>query len=448
MENEIPSNYSPPGMLDWPCGVERLDNGNTLIADAGHWSGDGSEIIEVDTLGRIVWNYSEGLVFVHSAKLLANGHILITDTWNDRLLEISREKKVVWTSEAWGNGTGELSDGSHLRYPNDAEETDPGKFLVSDRDNDRMIEVDRDGNILWAYDKLKHCHNADRLPNGNTIVASSDENKVVEVDPEGEVFWSYGDGSPEMLNWPRDADRLDNGNTLITDSKNGRIIEVDWAGKVVWSFDLGYNGEPYEADRLPNGNTLISIQQHRKVIEVDQAGNIIWQFRNFYQGHIKERLRNNDFESESFPDAGYPAEWIKCNLLSQGPAEFIWDSAHYLTGSHSLGLDYQGTGCVWWQQTVRVKPGTLYKLTDMVKTADLDGFAHTQLAFIDRMGGFFTNLFEAPTTKSRKGTTEWNQDSIEVKAPTEATGVDIRFFMMGKGKAWCDKISFEELPWG
>ena len=38
--------YSPPGRLDWPTGVERLPNGNTLIADAGYWSGQGSEIHE------------------------------------------------------------------------------------------------------------------------------------------------------------------------------------------------------------------------------------------------------------------------------------------------------------------------------------------------------------------------------------------------------------------
>ncbi len=63
MEKEIPLNYSPAGMLDWPCGVERLANGNILIADAGHWSGVCSEIIEADPLGRIVWKYSESLVF-------------------------------------------------------------------------------------------------------------------------------------------------------------------------------------------------------------------------------------------------------------------------------------------------------------------------------------------------------------------------------------------------
>ena len=67
--------YSPPGRLDWPADVERLPNGNTLITDAGYWSGQGSEILEVDVLGNIVWKYDKDLRFAHSAKLLPNGNI-------------------------------------------------------------------------------------------------------------------------------------------------------------------------------------------------------------------------------------------------------------------------------------------------------------------------------------------------------------------------------------
>jgi hypothetical protein len=437
-------------MLDWPCSVERLPNGNTLIADGGYWSGLGSEILEVDLTGRVVWQYSNSdLVFAHSARVLRNGNILITDTWNDRLLEIDRKGNTVWVSEEWGKGTGLLSDGSHLRYPNDARETEEGRFLISDRNNGRVVEIDRGGDIIWTYDKLEHCHGSDRIPDGNTIVASSNENRVVEIDPEGNVVWVYGDGSPDVLNWPRDIDRLSNGNTLITDTKNQRIIEVDKKGRVIWSFYLGYFGMPYEADRLPNGNTLISVQQRRQVIEVDPAGNIIWGFRNYYQGHIKDHLYNSGFEQEAFPGAGEPAFWRKCTLLSEGsPGRLFWDSEISFEGSHSIGIEYHGTGSLWWQQTVRVTSGTLYKLSDTVKTSNLNGFAHTQVAFLDKMGTFLADPHSLPGTRARKGTTDWDSDKIEMRAPEKATGADIRFFVVGNGKAWFDKICLEELPWG
>jgi hypothetical protein len=449
MQRDIPTTYSPPGMLDWPCGAERLPNGNTLITDAGYWSGLGSELLEVDSVGRIVWECSPELIFAHSAKILRNGNILVSDTGKDRVLELDRKGNVIWSSEEWSGGTGRLSDGSNLWYPNDAEETGEGRILVSDRNNNRMVEVDTDGRIVWLYDKLKHCHDADRLSNGNTMVASSDENRVLEIDPNGKTAWSYGDGSPEMLNWPRDADRLENGNTLITDSKNGRIIEVDKSGQIVWSFNLGYFGMPYEADRLSNGNTLISIQQRRQVIEVDPSGSIVWGFRNYVQGHIQEHLKNGDFALEAYPEAGYPANWAKCPLLCEGETpNLFWDSKLRFSGTHSIGMEYYGTGSVWWQQTIRITPGILYKLTDTVKTVGLDGFAQTQVAFLDRMGGFFTPAELLPHTKPRKGNNDWNTDSIEITAFDQATAADIRCIVMGKGKAWFDNVSFEELPWG
>jgi hypothetical protein len=114
---------SPPGMLSLPTDVTRLPNGNTLITDGGDWTGFGSEVIEVDAMGRMVWMYDEGLTFAHSAKLTVKGNILISDTTNNRIFEVNRDGKVVWTSESWRKGSGTLSDGSRFNYPNDAEET-------------------------------------------------------------------------------------------------------------------------------------------------------------------------------------------------------------------------------------------------------------------------------------------------------------------------------------
>ena len=42
------------GIVEFPCDVERLPDGNTLITDAGDERGEGSEIVEVDPEGRIV----------------------------------------------------------------------------------------------------------------------------------------------------------------------------------------------------------------------------------------------------------------------------------------------------------------------------------------------------------------------------------------------------------
>ena len=60
-------------------GIERLPEGNTLIADGG----DGGELharaLEVDSLGRLVWAYIKcDVPFLHTARRLANGNTLMS----------------------------------------------------------------------------------------------------------------------------------------------------------------------------------------------------------------------------------------------------------------------------------------------------------------------------------------------------------------------------------
>lgn len=439
---------SPPGMLTLPTDVTRLPNGNTLITDGGDWTGFGSEVIEVDPAGKIVWMYGEGLIFAHSAKLTARGNILISDTTNNRIVEVNREGKMTWTSESWRNGLGTLSDGSRFSYPNDAEETPEGRILISDRNNDRIVEFDREGRIFWAYDKLIRPHNADRLPNGNTMVADSEANMVKEIDPRGKIVWSYGDGSAKMMHWPRDADRLPTGNTLIADSKNHRILEVDKRGKVVWFYNIPHPSHPYEADALPNGNILISDQFFHAAVEIDRGGNVIWLFRNYRRVNpINSQLLNSGFEEEAYPGAGYPKAWWLCDLISEGGGKGFWDSQAVYGGKRSIALEYDRGGSIWWQQTVQVKGGRPYKLSAYVKIQEVEKFAQIQLAFVDGMGRYIHDLKSLPGSTPLKGTSDWSASTLEARAPEKATAVEIRCLITGRGKVWFDEFNFFEIPW-
>src|SRR5690554_6900063 len=131
--------------LFFPCDVERLANGNTLITDAGDLRSAGSKVIEVNPFGVIVWRYTVDLVFAHGAKRLANGNTLIADTNNNRVIEVTPEGEIAFSSDEWGGGSGRLSDGTHLAYPNDAHPLDDGTLLITDRNNDRCVIASRDG---------------------------------------------------------------------------------------------------------------------------------------------------------------------------------------------------------------------------------------------------------------------------------------------------------------
>ncbi|MHA1506640.1 MAG: aryl-sulfate sulfotransferase [Candidatus Asgardarchaeia archaeon] len=259
-----------------PHEVEMLENGNVLIADGG-----GNRVIEIDREGNIVWEYSKGLggsmvmVAVHTAHRLPNGNTLIVDTGNDRVIEVDRDGNIVWCWDAsdYFPDPG-IEDWTHV---NDADRLPNGNTLISLRNFDMIIEVDRDGNIVWSYGVtgnysiLRHQHNPDPLPDGRIIISDSENNRIVEIDKNGTVLWEY---RGELL-WPRDADVLPNDHVLITDSANGRVIEIDREGNIVWEYsDLFL---PYEADRLENNHTLIADSLNGRVIEVDENGNIVWE---------------------------------------------------------------------------------------------------------------------------------------------------------------------------
>ena len=86
----------------------RLANGNTLIG-----CGNGNRVIEVTPDGKIVWSIDQKelpgitLHWVTMLQLLPNGNIVISNCHagpeNPQLIEVTREKKVVWAYKDFTN---------------------------------------------------------------------------------------------------------------------------------------------------------------------------------------------------------------------------------------------------------------------------------------------------------------------------------------------------------
>lgn len=80
----------------------RLENGNTLIG-----AGNGHSVLEVSPKGEIVWSIHQNdlpgiqLAWVTSLQVLPSGNILINNCHagesNPQLIEVNRDKQVVWT---------------------------------------------------------------------------------------------------------------------------------------------------------------------------------------------------------------------------------------------------------------------------------------------------------------------------------------------------------------
>ncbi len=202
------------------------------------------------------------------------GFTLIADYSDNRIVEVDDQGRVVFAIEevygAW-----------------DTECLDSGNLLITEFSVSRVREVDRKGNDIWVFEDLKNPYDADRLPNGNTLIADTFGGRVIEVSPAKEIVWSYGDGIR-----PFDCDRLANGNTLIADVLKDRVIEVSATGEIVWQ--LAGLPHVHDADRLPNGNTLITLRNKGVVIEVDRDGKTVWELSSLSSPSDADRLPNGN----------------------------------------------------------------------------------------------------------------------------------------------------------
>jgi hypothetical protein len=192
-------------------------------------------------------------------------------------------------------------------------------LLIADQFNNRVIEIDRAGQIVWTFGNGSSMpgptsvvgpNDAERLPNGDTLVCGTGaatsassaygvtedacamygcpDNRVLIVDATGSVKWQYGEdggaggSGPNQLNVPVAARSLSSGNILITDQGNNRILEVTPQKTIAWQYPSLDGGSalqtPNSAERLASGNTLIADEGNNRVIEVDTAGNVVWQF--------------------------------------------------------------------------------------------------------------------------------------------------------------------------
>ncbi|WP_101295488.1 aryl-sulfate sulfotransferase [Halegenticoccus soli] len=82
--------------------------------------------------------------------------------------------------------------------------------LVADSENSRVVEYQRENGEWvktweWSDPRMQWVRDADRLPNGHTLMTDSNGDRVLEVDRRGEVVWSADVG------FPYEAERLGTG---------------------------------------------------------------------------------------------------------------------------------------------------------------------------------------------------------------------------------------------
>lgn len=267
---------------------------SVLAADEGY-------IALVNAKGEVEWEISTKAE-VHDLSLLENGNLLYP-TSATTIAEITREGKEVWKYQA------KPKPGYKGRIEIHAfQRLDDGRTMIAESGNARIVEVDRDSQIVHEVpltiekpNPHRDTRMARKLASGNYLVCHEGDGKVREYDPKGKVVWTYtldlggrprsdGHGPEGHGTEVFGAVRLSNGHTLIGCGNGNRVIEVTPEGKVVWEL---------KQDELPgirlawvtmlqvkeNGNLIVGNchagPDNPQLFEVTRDKKVVWTFKDF-----------------------------------------------------------------------------------------------------------------------------------------------------------------------
>jgi hypothetical protein len=266
----------PASTRNWFYDVDPLPDGNLLVVNPVP---NATVVYEFDPeRGERLWTERFERPDVHDVDLLDGGELLVAGidygrnaTSGDSVFVYNRTRDAITWKWRFVNhypdDAGPGVDAEDWTHVNDVDPIGEGKFLVSVRNLDQVIVIDRATKAIEMrlgrddeHGTLYEQHNPTRLDDENgtptILVADSENDRIVEYErtggPPGEGTWERVWTLSGGLNWPRDADRLPNGNTLVVDSMNHRVIEVTPTGEVVWEMYVPW--ATYDAERVVYGD--------------------------------------------------------------------------------------------------------------------------------------------------------------------------------------------------
>jgi hypothetical protein len=259
--------------LTWFYDVDPLPNRTLLVTSVGDVDGRQQTTVskyDPDT-NTTIWSETLDAKDTHDVDLINGDELLVVDMKNyndtagrndDRVFVYNlTTDEIVW--EWYFRNHYERSAGEEYTddwtHANDVDKIGPGRYLISVRNMDQVIVVDRETKEITLRlgtddnrSRLDKQHNPDLLRGEGgrptILVADSGNDRVVEYARDGDGWdrtWLLeGD-----LSWPRDADRLPSGNTLVVDTQNHRVVEVTPTGEIVWEYYAPW--APYDVERIP-----------------------------------------------------------------------------------------------------------------------------------------------------------------------------------------------------
>lgn len=232
---------------------------------------------------EIIWQYCENLSFPTSAEEVDTGEILISDTGNNRVILVDREKRIVNQLE--------------IQKPYSAHKIKEGYLITSEKGV--FIYDFTKTKLLWEYLDVKNPIDAIFLKD-SILISNYGKNEVIKVDINNKkIVWRYGPefSSTEKILYhmgrrfppsffPYKISLTDEG-VLLAVEKNPSVVEIDWEKKELWRYGIGVEESSYNCVRFPYMAIKVGSQKYAsyiiadggdsRIIEVNRQKHLIWQ---------------------------------------------------------------------------------------------------------------------------------------------------------------------------
>ena len=224
-----------------------------------------------------------------------SGNILIADAGNDRIIEVTPDKRIVWEFPR----PGDLRPGQSFHDPDDAFYTPAGRTIITnEEDNQTITIIDyRTRHVVWQYGHPGKPGSADgylntpddayQLPDGSIVVADIKNCRILLFDPPPahRIRRQYGvtrdcrasTKVPGHFLYPNGDTPLPNGNILVTEIGTQSASELDLAtGRLLYHVPLPV-AYPSDTQLTRTGEYLVvDYSRPGKIVIVRRDGHLVW----------------------------------------------------------------------------------------------------------------------------------------------------------------------------
>jgi len=245
------------------------------------------DIAEFDPSGGMLWYLPRDAARIgcpSNVCLSETGNILVADDFRHTVLEIDRDGRVVWQ---FGDPKHPAHSDRHLSAPKSVRPLPGGRRLVADSGNHRVIVVEGDRcvqQIAPGDADLRAPAFAELSPDGGLLICDTGNGRIVELDsgaPDRGPKRQWGTTLAERraFSFPRSIE-VRGDRVLVADTAHNRVVEIDAERRETWDSG-GAAGLfwPRSARRTPTGSIVVADGRNSRIAELGPNGELVRELR-------------------------------------------------------------------------------------------------------------------------------------------------------------------------